>query len=154
MTEKILCRAPFPYTGIHFCPNLICYCSDFRFRQAVEKLERVLGIQGKTDGIQIPGSIKSLNDESGEGTVSGWFQVLHKLHRAKNIFIIAHAANCGAYVESGTCFGSEKEEQSVHEGELWKARGLIEGIIPGAKVRMIYACLSKNRRQVEFVEFP
>jgi len=152
MTEKIICRAPFPYGEVHACSNLICYCSDFRFRRAIEKLERVLGIHLNCDGLQIPGSIKSVNDENGEGPVSGWIEVLHKLHGAKNIFIIAHAAKCGAYAESGIRFESEEDEQSFHEGELRKARGLIEGIILGARVRMIYARLSQNRRQVEFVE--
>jgi hypothetical protein len=152
MTEKIICRAPFPYGDIHRCSNLIIFCSDFRFRRAIEKLERVLEIHLNCDGLQIPGSIKSVNEESGDGMVSGWIEVLHKLHGAKNIFIIAHSAKCGAYTESGVQFTSEEEEQLFHEGELRKASGLIRQIILGAKVRMIYARLSKNRRQVEFVE--
>lgn len=152
MIGKIICRTPFSFTGVHSCSNLVVFCSDFRFRRATEKLERFLGIHGNADALQIPGGIKTLNEETEGGHVSGWIRTLHKLHGTKNIFIIAHGGKCGAYVETGVEFGDEEEQQRFHEAQLRKAKCLIEKIIAGARVRMIFARLGKNDRRVEFVE--
>jgi carbonic anhydrase len=140
----------FKFKNIHSCEAVVLSCIDFRFwKETVEFVENELGIKS-FDFPSLPGAAKAVN-ESMEGDVSAQcISVPIELHHAQKIVIINHE-DCGAYGGSGKFGEDRNEEQNFHAEELRKAKEKLLLKYPEKEIVLIYAKLSDERDNIEFV---
>ncbi|MFZ5982167.1 MAG: carbonic anhydrase [Patescibacteria group bacterium] len=144
-------KTKFSYNSIHHCEAVVLTCIDFRFwRETLEFIEEDLGIK-TFDFPSLPGSAKAINECLTDTDLAmRCIGVPCELHEAKKIVIVNHE-DCGAYGGSSK-FGTREEEQAFHEEELKKAKEKILAKYPNREVVLVYAKLTDNKENIEFVK--
>lgn len=141
---------PFKFKDIHSCEAVVLTCIDFRFwKETVEFVELELGIKN-FDFPSLPGSAKAINESIGDDLAMSCISVPCDLHHVQRIVIINHQ-DCGAYGGSGKFNGSDEEEQKFHEEELKKAKDKILTKYPDKEVVLVYAKLTDEKENVNFL---
>jgi hypothetical protein len=143
-------KTKFSYKDIHCCDAVMLTCIDFRFwRETLEFVEQELGIK-TFDFPSLPGSAKAINECLGENDLAmKCIGVPCDLHHVKKIVIVNHE-DCGAYGGSAK-FETREEEQEFHEGELRKAKEKLIKKYPDMEYILIYAKLSDDKENIEFL---
>lgn len=144
-------KIKFNYKDIHHCDAVVLTCIDFRFwRETLEFVESKLGLK-TFDFPSLPGSAKAINECLGEGDLAfKCISVPCELHHAKKIVIVNHE-DCGAYGGSGK-FEMPEDEQKFHEEELQKAKAKLIDKYPEKEYILVYAKLSDDKENVEFLK--
>ena len=144
-------KIKFSYKDIHSCEAVVLSCIDFRFwRETVEFVEHELGIK-TCDFPSIPGSAKTISElAEGVNLAMACIGVPINLHHAKKVVIVNHE-DCGAYGGSANFKGDSKAEQAFHEQELFNARNKLVETYPDKEYILVYAKLTDNKENIEFV---
>lgn len=143
-------KIPFKFRDVHSCEAVVLTCIDFRFwRETLEFLEKELGLVS-FDFPSLPGSAKAINESNDETFVFGSISVPIELHHAKKIVIVNHE-DCGAYGGSKKFGGDAAAEQNFHETELKKAKEKILEKYSDKEVVLVYAKLTDDKENIEFV---
>lgn len=141
-------KALFKYKNIHSCEAVVLTCIDFRFwRETVRFVEEELGLE-VFDFPSLPGSVKAINEDN--NLAMQCISVPVELHHVKKIVLINHQ-DCGAYGGSVRFNGDDEAEQKFHEGELKKARKIILEKYPDKEVILVYAKLTEDKENIEFL---
>lgn len=141
-------KRSFKFGNIHSCEAVVLTCIDFRFwKETVEFVEQELGIKSY-DFPSLPGSAKAINEN--DELALKCISIPHDLHHAKKIVIVNHQ-DCGAYGGSAKFNGDLEAEQKFHESELKKAKEKILAKFPDAEIVLIYARLTENKNNIEFL---
>lgn len=141
----------FEFKGVHSCEAVVLSCIDFRFwKETLEYVEKELGIK-TFDFPSVPGGAKVLNELSDDVNLAmECIGVPVKLHHVQKIVIVNHQ-DCGAYGGSANFENDDKAEQEFHEGELRKAKNTLLGLYPGKEIVLLYAKLTDNKSNIEFI---
>jgi carbonic anhydrase len=144
-------KTPFKFKDIHTCEAVVLTCIDFRFwKETVEFVELELGIRN-FDFPSLPGSAKAINESNGEDLAMSCISVPCDLHHVQKIVIVNHQ-DCGAYGGSTMFSGESEAEQKFHEGELKKAKEKILAKYPDKEVILVYAKLTDEKENIDFVK--
>jgi len=148
-------KTPFKFNNIHSCEAVVLTCIDFRFwKETVEFVEKsppAGGLGIKTfDFPSLPGSAKAINESNGTDLAMSCISVPCDLHHAKKIIIINHE-DCGAYGGSSRFNGDSEAEQKFHEEELKKAKEKISAKYPDKEVVLVFAKLTDEKENIEFL---
>lgn len=145
-------KVKFKFKDVHSCDAVVLTCIDFRFWRATAGfVEKELGIEN-FDFPSLPGSAKAINECLLDSDVAlQCIGVPVSLHHAKRVVIVNHE-DCGAYGGS-KAFGSPEDEQNFHEKELKKAKSKLEEKYPDKKYILVYARLTEEKENIEFVLF-
>ncbi|MDR3558988.1 MAG: hypothetical protein P4L62_01685 [Candidatus Pacebacteria bacterium] len=144
-------KTSFKFKDVHACDAVVLTCIDFRFwKETVEFIEKELGIKS-FDFPSLPGAAKAINDCLVDTDVAmQCIGVPCNLHHAKKIVIVNHQ-DCGAYGGSGKFNGDDAEEQKFHESELAKAKEKIATKFSEKEFVLIYAKLTDDKENIEFL---
>ncbi|MFO7806965.1 MAG: carbonic anhydrase [Candidatus Moraniibacteriota bacterium] len=150
-SQKVLYRAPYNYPNVHECDAAAICCIDFRFwRETMEFIDNYFKVKSY-DFPKLPGAAKAIIESNGNDLASSCVEVPCELHNIKKIILVNHE-DCGAYGGSKPFEGDKKAEQEFHEQELTKAAEIIRKKYPEKEVHIIYAKLSPENKEIEFIE--
>ncbi len=141
-------KLKFNYPHTHQCAAVVLTCIDFRFwRETLEFVEKKLRLES-FDFPSLPGAAKAIN----EGQELAWdcLDVSCRLHQVEKIVIVNHS-DCGAYGGKQKFGGNREKEEVFHRKELKKAEARIKKEFPEKQVILVYARLTKNEEEVEFI---
>lgn len=144
-------KTSFKFKNIHSCDAVVLTCIDFRFwRETLEFVEQELGIR-TFDFPSLPGAAKAINECVADTDLAmKCIGVPCELHHVKKIVIVNHA-DCGAYGGSAKFEGDADAEQKFHEGELQKAKEKIQQKYPDKEYVLVYAKLTDEGENIEFL---
>lgn len=129
-------------------------CIDFRFRkETAEFMENELGLK-TFDLAAFPGGSKPINESITDVDLAmQCLSVPCELHHIKKIVVINHE-DCGAYGGSAKFNNDRQAEKEFHFAELRKAKKKIMEKCPNREVVLIYADLTADKQNIEFLAVP
>lgn len=144
----ILSTVPFRFKGVHECDAIVAAPISFNFaREILDCVEYSFQIKA-FDLFAIPSFSKHLKKDS--ETVLETIRLAFERHRAKQIFLFQHVDfhNNGG----SSRFKTQIEEDYYHKAGLVECYEKIKAHYPEVQVRMVYARLVDNQKEIEISE--
>jgi len=124
---------------MHTAKAVVIRCMDFRTVSALRDHLVGLGLKDKYDLVSVAGAAKNLVDPANPADPEFLIRqiaIALSLHRVTEVILINHM-DCGAY--GSVSFASKEDERARHEGDLKKAKEIIQKQFPGLQVRTVLA---------------